>query len=148
MPLGDRKDFACNTLLIFPTIEDQSVIKTRFAPSPTGFLHVGGARTALYSYLFARKAEQGCFVLRIEDTDQVRSTAESAAGILQDMLWLGMNWDEGPIPSAPGSAGGSAGGCSAGGCFRYSRTVRTNLDDGTGRNPKPIAGGKRRNRRK
>ncbi|HEY4329884.1 MAG TPA: glutamate--tRNA ligase family protein [Phycisphaerae bacterium] len=80
------------------------MVKTRFAPSPTGFLHVGGARTALYSWLFARqraaKGEGGGgakFVLRIEDTDQVRSTAESAAGILQDMLWLGLNWDEGPV---------------------------------------------------
>ncbi len=75
------------------------MVKTRFAPSPTGFLHVGGARTALFSWLFARKAAGGGggkFVLRIEDTDQVRSTAESAAGILQDLLWLGMNWDEGP----------------------------------------------------
>lgn len=74
------------------------MIKTRFAPSPTGFLHVGGARTALYSWLFARKqgGEGGQFVLRIEDTDQVRSTAESAAGILQDLIWLGLNWDEGP----------------------------------------------------
>jgi len=71
-------------------------VKTRFAPSPTGFLHVGGARTALFSWLFARK-NGGQFVLRIEDTDQVRSTAESAAGILQDMLWLGLNWDEGPV---------------------------------------------------
>jgi len=76
------------------------MLKTRFAPSPTGFLHVGGARTALYSWLFAHKAKQqgqdAKFVLRIEDTDQVRSTAESAAGILQDMLWLGLSWDEGP----------------------------------------------------
>jgi glutamyl/glutaminyl-tRNA synthetase len=71
-------------------------VKTRFAPSPTGFLHIGGARTALFSWLFARK-HAGKFVLRIEDTDQVRSTAESAAGILQDMLWLGLNWDEGPV---------------------------------------------------
>ncbi len=71
-------------------------VKTRFAPSPTGFLHVGGARTALFSWLYARK-NAGKFVLRIEDTDQVRSTAESAAGILQDMLWLGLNWDEGPV---------------------------------------------------
>ena len=77
------------------------MVKTRFAPSPTGFLHVGGARTALYSWLFARqraaRGEAAKFVLRIEDTDQVRSTAESAAGILQDMLWLGMDWDEGPV---------------------------------------------------
>jgi len=71
-------------------------VKTRFAPSPTGFLHVGGARTALFSWLYARKAG-GNFVLRIEDTDQVRSTAESAAGILQDMLWLGLDWNEGPV---------------------------------------------------
>jgi glutamyl/glutaminyl-tRNA synthetase len=76
------------------------MIKTRFAPSPTGYLHVGGARTALFSWLFARK-HGGQFVLRIEDTDQVRSTAESAAGMLEDMLWLGLNWDEGPVPGAP-----------------------------------------------
>src|SRR6478672_11358269 len=77
------------------------MVKTRFAPSPTGFLHVGGARTALYSWLFAqqvkRRGEEAKFVLRIEDTDQVRSTAESAAGILTDLLWLGLNWDEGPV---------------------------------------------------
>lgn len=77
------------------------MLKTRFAPSPTGFLHVGGARTALYSWLFAeqrkRRGEAARFVLRIEDTDQVRSTAESAAGIIQDMLWLGLQWDEGPV---------------------------------------------------
>ncbi len=77
------------------------MVKTRFAPSPTGFLHVGGARTALYSWLYAHKSQvHGAvgakFVLRIEDTDQVRSTAESAAGILNDLLWLGLNWDEGP----------------------------------------------------
>jgi glutamyl/glutaminyl-tRNA synthetase len=77
------------------------MIITRFAPSPTGFLHVGGARTALYSWLYAHKAQVhgaigGKFVLRIEDTDQIRSTAESAAGILNDLLWLGLNWDEGP----------------------------------------------------
>jgi glutamyl/glutaminyl-tRNA synthetase len=77
------------------------MIITRFAPSPTGFLHVGGARTALYSWLYAHKAQVhgaigGKFILRIEDTDQIRSTAESAAGILNDLLWLGLNWDEGP----------------------------------------------------
>ncbi len=76
------------------------MIKTRFAPSPTGFLHVGGARTALYSWLYAhhaRKNNDAKFVLRIEDTDQIRSTAESAAGILADLQWLGLNWDEGPV---------------------------------------------------
>ncbi|PKG75805.1 glutamate--tRNA ligase [Shewanella sp. GutCb] len=70
-------------------------IKTRFAPSPTGFLHVGGARTALYSWLYAR-ANQGEFVLRVEDTDIERSTPEACAAILEGMEWLGLNWDEGP----------------------------------------------------
>ena len=74
-------------------------VRTRFAPSPTGFLHVGGARTALFNWLYARK-NGGQFVLRIEDTDQVRSTAESAAGILGDLQWLGLNWDFGPVPGA------------------------------------------------
>ncbi len=73
------------------------MIRTRFAPSPTGYLHVGGARTALFNWLFARKYG-GEFVLRIEDTDQVRSTAESAAGILADLQWLGLDWDRGPVP--------------------------------------------------
>jgi glutamyl/glutaminyl-tRNA synthetase len=73
------------------------MIRTRFAPSPTGYLHVGGARTALFNWLFARKFG-GEFVVRIEDTDQVRSTAESAAGILADLQWLGLDWDRGPVP--------------------------------------------------
>lgn len=71
-------------------------IKTRFAPSPTGFLHVGGARTALYSWLFA-KANNGEFVLRVEDTDLERSTPEACEAILEGMTWLGLNWDEGPF---------------------------------------------------
>lgn len=69
--------------------------RTRFAPSPTGSLHVGGVRTALYCLLYARKTG-GTFLLRIEDTDQVRSTEEAALGILRDMQWLGLQWDEGP----------------------------------------------------
>ncbi|MGL4474250.1 MAG: glutamate--tRNA ligase [Shewanella sp.] len=69
--------------------------KTRFAPSPTGFLHVGGARTALYSWLHAH-ANQGEFVLRIEDTDIERSTQEACDAILEGMEWLGLTWDEGP----------------------------------------------------
>lgn len=69
--------------------------KTRFAPSPTGFLHVGGARTALYSWLHA-KANNGEFVLRIEDTDIERSTQEACDAILDGMNWLGLNWNEGP----------------------------------------------------
>jgi glutamyl-tRNA synthetase len=71
-------------------------IRTRFAPSPTGYLHIGGARTALFNWLFARH-HQGIFVLRIEDTDQVRSTDESTRAILDAMAWLGLNWDEGPF---------------------------------------------------
>ncbi|MBA1332329.1 glutamyl-tRNA synthetase, partial [Candidatus Endoriftia persephone str. Guaymas] len=71
-------------------------IRTRFAPSPTGYLHVGGARTALFSWLYARK-HGGKFVLRIEDTDLERSTAESVNAILEGMTWLGLEYDEGPF---------------------------------------------------
>jgi len=70
-------------------------VRTRFAPSPTGSLHVGGVRTALYCLLYARK-HQGTFILRIEDTDRARSTDESTNGILRDLRWLGLDWDEGP----------------------------------------------------
>ncbi|MDF9397792.1 glutamate--tRNA ligase [Vibrio sp. 1180_3] len=70
-------------------------VKTRFAPSPTGYLHVGGARTALYSWLYA-KNQGGEFVLRIEDTDLERSTQEAVDAILEGMTWLGLEWDEGP----------------------------------------------------
>ena len=68
----------------------------RFAPSPTGFLHIGGARTALFNWLLARN-KGGKFILRIEDTDQVRSTKESIDAILEGLAWLGLDWDEGPI---------------------------------------------------
>ncbi len=71
-------------------------VKTRFAPSPTGFLHVGSVRTALYAWLFARR-HQGTFVLRIEDTDQERSTEASTQAILDGMAWLGLACDEGPF---------------------------------------------------
>jgi glutamyl-tRNA synthetase len=71
-------------------------VKTRFAPSPTGYLHVGGARTALFSWLHARK-HGGKFVLRIEDTDLERSTQESINAILEGMTWLGLEYDEGPF---------------------------------------------------
>lgn len=70
--------------------------RTRFAPSPTGYLHIGGARTALFSWLFARK-HGGKFVLRIEDTDLERSSAESVDAILEGMTWLGLEYDEGPF---------------------------------------------------
>lgn len=71
-------------------------IITRFPPSPTGYLHVGGARTALFNWLFARK-NHGTFILRIEDTDVQRSTKESVDAIFEGLNWLGLNWDEGPF---------------------------------------------------
>ena len=73
-----------------------SELRVRFAPSPTGYLHIGGARTALFNYLLA-KNQQGAFVLRIEDTDVARSTRESVDAILDAMQWLGLSYDEGPI---------------------------------------------------
>ncbi len=72
------------------------MIRTRFAPSPTGYLHVGGARTALFSWAYARK-HGGKFVLRIEDTDLERSTEASVNAIIEGMTWLGLDWDEGPF---------------------------------------------------
>lgn len=70
-------------------------VRVRFAPSPTGYLHVGGARTALYNYLYA-KNKGGEFILRIEETDQARSTEESLKMVIEDLVWLGLMWDEGP----------------------------------------------------
>jgi len=78
--------------------------RVRFAPSPTGFLHIGGARTALFNWLYARHTG-GAFILRIEDTDAARNTQEATEVILSGLRWLGLNWDEGPAgadPSAPG----------------------------------------------
>src|SRR4051794_17291881 len=76
-------------------------VRVRFAPSPTGYLHVGGARMALYNFLYARKTG-GVFVLRIEDTDRERSTDASTRTILDGMTWLGLAWDEGPVHQADG----------------------------------------------
>lgn len=75
-------------------------VRTRFAPSPTGFLHIGGARTALYNWLFARH-HGGSFLLRVEDTDADRSTTESMQVILDGLKWLGLDWDEGPGIGGP-----------------------------------------------
>ena len=75
-------------------------VRVRFAPSPTGYLHIGGARTALFNWLWARK-EKGTFILRIEDTDVARSTQESQQVILDAMTWLGLDWDEGPGREGP-----------------------------------------------
>src|SRR5690348_6794091 len=78
-------------------------MRVRFAPSPTGALHIGGARTALYNWLLARgpgdggEGEMGTLVLRIEDTDRQRSTPENVEQILDALGWLGLDWDEGPI---------------------------------------------------
>ncbi|MCC6678761.1 MAG: glutamate--tRNA ligase [Phycisphaerales bacterium] len=91
-----------------------SQVITRFAPSPTGHLHIGGARTALFCWAFARRSG-GRFMIRIEDTDQARSSEESARGILEDLAWLGIEWDDGPTlevgslseASRPGAADAS-----------------------------------------
>ncbi len=76
------------------------MVRVRFAPSPTGFLHIGGARTALFNWLWARQ-QKGKFILRIEDTDQSRSTQQSELAILEGMNWLGLDWDEGPLVGGP-----------------------------------------------
>ena len=76
-------------------------IVTRFAPSPTGYLHVGGARTALFNWAFARR-HGGTFILRMEDTDKARSTDQATRQIIADLHWLGLNWDEGPNPQLTG----------------------------------------------
>src|SRR5438552_1182045 len=76
------------------------MVRTRFAPSPTGYLHIGGVRTALFNWLYARK-HGGQFILRIDDTDQQRNVAESLAPILHGFRWLGLHWDEGAEVGGP-----------------------------------------------
>jgi len=76
-------------------VQETKPVRVRFAPSPTGYLHVGGARTAIYNYLFA-KATGGIFYLRIEDTDRKRYNEDALNDLLRDLKWLGLNWDEGP----------------------------------------------------
>src|SRR5438445_6431240 len=71
-------------------------VRVRFAPSPTGYLHVGGARTALFNWLFARR-QRGVMILRIEDTDAERNKPELVQGIIDGLKWLGVDWDEGPF---------------------------------------------------
>src|SRR3546814_7399396 len=101
MRISDWSSDVCSSDLhaVFPAsymTSTPATIRTRFAPSPTGFLHLGGARTALFSWAFARH-HQGVFVLRIEDTDLERSTPEAVQAILDSMDWLGMQPDEGPF---------------------------------------------------
>lgn len=93
-------------------------VVTRFAPSPTGTLHVGGARTALYNWAFARQ-QGGRFLLRLEDTDQARSSRASARGILADLLWMGIAWDEGPAEDGDPDAAG----CGPHGPYHQSRRL-------------------------
>src|SRR4051794_7902247 len=84
-------------------------VRVRFAPSPTGFLHIGGARTALFNWLYARHTG-GTFVLRIEDTDVARNTQAAVDVILDSMRWLGLDWDEGPVSGdATGASKGDYG---------------------------------------
>jgi glutamyl-tRNA synthetase len=93
------------------------IVRTRFAPSPTGFLHIGGARTALFSWAFAKK-HVGQFILRIEDTDVARSTPEAVQAILDGMHWLGLDYDEGPFYQMQRMD-------------RYKQVLQTMLDAGT-----------------
>ncbi|MDR2174972.1 MAG: glutamate--tRNA ligase, partial [Synergistaceae bacterium] len=82
-------------------ITEPVTVRTRFAPSPTGDLHIGGARTALFNFLFARKFAGGAFVLRVDDTDRERSRPEYERNLMEDLRWLGLDWDEGPDMGGP-----------------------------------------------
>jgi glutamyl-tRNA synthetase len=106
-PLAPRRDARIHCLCICrlfvregATIDLKSRVRVRFAPSPTGSLHIGSARTALFNYLFARR-QGGVFVLRIEDTDTLRSEERHERSILTDLAWLGLHWDEGPDIGGP-----------------------------------------------
>ena len=92
------------------------MVRTRFAPSPTGFLHIGGARTALFSWAYARR-HGGKFILRIEDTDIERSTPEAVQAILDGMNWLGLAYDEGPFYQMQR-------------IYRYKEVIQQLLDEG------------------
>src|SRR5271156_1395100 len=105
--------------------------RVRFAPSPTGYLHIGGARTALFNWLYARHTG-GTFILRIEDTDAARNSQEAVEVILDGLRWLGLDWDEGP-----GSGGGPGPDRGASGPYfqsrraeNYQRRVETLLSQG------------------
>jgi glutamyl-tRNA synthetase len=93
---GLPRGIAYNDAFPLAAIENFPMVRTRFAPSPTGYLHIGGARTALFSWAYARKTG-GRFILRIEDTDLERSTQASTQAILDAMQWLGLDYDEGPF---------------------------------------------------
>src|SRR5271163_1919594 len=93
-------EFICGTCNM--PLHMDSNVRVRFAPSPTGYLHVGGARTALFNWIYARHTG-GKLILRIEDTDKARNTAEAIQAIYDGLRWLGLDWDEGP------QAGGDCG---------------------------------------
>ena len=95
---GDAR--ACDGDALRASIGRVLAPRVRFAPSPTGYLHVGGARTALFNWLYARR-HGGTFILRIEDTDVERSSADMVTGILDGLRWLGLDWDEGPDVGGP-----------------------------------------------
>ncbi len=107
--MNDREDFSAHSPLPASRASDSDApgnreVRVRFAPSPTGYLHVGGARTALFNWLFARN-QGGTFILRIEDTDAERNRPELVDGILDGLRWLGLDWDEGPIHQSDRLAG-------------------------------------------
>src|SRR5258708_33972372 len=83
-----------------PILTESRPVRVRFAPSPTGNLHIGGVRTAQFNWMFARRYK-GKFILRIEDTDQKRTEEDSQAGIMNGLRWVGLNWDEGPDIGGP-----------------------------------------------
>ena len=93
--------FSSTLLPSSPMTASDSVV-TRFAPSPTGHLHIGGARSALFCWAYAKR-NGGRFMIRIDDTDQARSSDESARGILEDLAWLCIEWDDGPVLQLPES---------------------------------------------
>jgi glutamyl-tRNA synthetase len=94
--LTDQNDFIWRKMRVLLIPASYMTVRTRFAPSPTGYLHIGGARTALFSWAYARK-HGGTFILRIEDTDVERSTPEAVQAILDGMAWLSLGYDEGPF---------------------------------------------------
>jgi len=99
-------------------------MRVRFAPSPTGALHIGGARTALFNWLLARH-DDGELVLRIEDTDRERSTSENVQQILDALAWLEIDWDEGPVPTSSATARSGASAASRSPPGRFGCTCQT-----------------------
>src|SRR3954471_7909337 len=104
-------------------------VRTRFAPSPTGYLHIGGVRTALFNWLFARR-HGGQFLLRIDDTDAERNVAEALLPILDGFKWLGLDWDEGPTDDGRGSRGPCGSYFQSQRLERYQAAVKTLLEKG------------------